>query len=177
MSDSEIGYTPVKLENMHQILSFVDLLAYFGVVRDEVLASIHTQDTVDLSEADTAPSSKKRPMDVVPTIDQNTVVILASADYFRRLNALLEKTPPNTLYWYLVWRVIHQLGPELDTETSLLAREVGALVSGIHAYTEPRAPGCVAWIERAFSPLIARYFGLHILTGRLDQSDICYTRH
>ncbi|RKP06842.1 hypothetical protein THASP1DRAFT_17922 [Thamnocephalis sphaerospora] len=102
-------------------------------------------------------------------------VVVASVEYFRGLETLLQKTPPMILHWYLIWRVIHSLGDALDNETALLTNELDALVTGVHARIGLRWPECVSWMESAFSPLLARYFGLHVLSDEAIKSATLFT--
>ncbi|KAI8057941.1 hypothetical protein BDF22DRAFT_662967 [Syncephalis plumigaleata] len=135
-NDPDKSYRSMTMGELADALPSIDMLVYVKTLRDQFIDNYIGE------------SSRKKLLSTLPSITRDTVISVISLDYIQGLEKLLKETPPMALHWYLVWRVIVTYGDSLDTETSLLVRELNALVNGVHSKAEPRI----------FAPLIGRYF-------------------
>ncbi|KAI9591201.1 hypothetical protein BDF19DRAFT_455958 [Syncephalis fuscata] len=152
--DPDKSYHAMTLGELADIIPSVDIVVFIKTLQDEF---------IDNSIGE---SSRRKLLDPLPKINRDTIITVASVEYIKSLEELLKKTPPMTLHWYLLWRVIVTFGDSLDAETALLVRELGALVSGVHSKIEARRQDCITWIENEFSPLIGRYFVMQQLSDK-----------
>lgn len=104
----------------------------------------------------------KKPVKTNFKFTNSTRINVDYPSYMSDLNTLVDKTPIDTLSWYLVWRVIFSYGTVLDEQMWLWMKQLDGIVNGVHyspeIAKEKRWEECIAIVENNLGTSIARYF-------------------
>ncbi|KAF9361854.1 hypothetical protein BGX26_011078 [Mortierella sp. AD094] len=88
-----------------------------------------------------------------------TTIIVTSPPFQERLEALLQKTTPQTLQNYLAWSIIRQFSGNLALQWRQPLRELNEALTGVSASAIPeRWKYCVSVINRQLGEIAGHYF-------------------